>query len=170
MVSRETLWAEEFMQQRLREAEQALPRAMRRKVNPESIELLRSYDWPGNIRELRSCIYNGVFSYPDVEHLQPRHLQLFQSRSRSRSGAHDAGVPEKTSTLDVGADLWGAFHRTKHNRRSCRTPTSPRDRGGRAEPLAPITPAAGRRIRRRSKCRGPRHTGNPRGPSRSAHS
>jgi DNA-binding NtrC family response regulator len=58
----------------VREAEESRTGAMRRQIEPEALYKLRSYDWPGNIRELRSCIFNAVFNYPDVEHLQPVHL------------------------------------------------------------------------------------------------
>jgi DNA-binding NtrC family response regulator len=69
----------------VREAEKALPGAMKRQINAESVELLRSYDWPVNIRELRSYIYNSVFSYPDVEHLQPNHLHFGRAANRPPS-------------------------------------------------------------------------------------
>lgn len=71
----------------VRDAEHALPKSMKRQIDPESLKLLRSYDWPGNIRELRTCIFNAVFSYPDVEYLQPVHLQLGQTALNSRSMA-----------------------------------------------------------------------------------
>jgi DNA-binding NtrC family response regulator len=72
----------------VRDAEHALPKSMKRQIDPESIRLLRSYDWPGNIRELRSCIFNAVFNFPDVEYLQPYHLQFGQAALNSRSMAH----------------------------------------------------------------------------------
>jgi DNA-binding NtrC family response regulator len=60
----------------LRNAEAAHPRAMRRTVDPEALDALMIYEWPGNIRELRNRIFNAVANYPDVEHLVPLHLQL----------------------------------------------------------------------------------------------
>jgi DNA-binding NtrC family response regulator len=69
----------------VREAEQALPRAMKRQIHPDSVEHLRSYDWPGNIRELRSCIYNAVLNFPDVEYLQPHHLHFGRAEGPSQS-------------------------------------------------------------------------------------
>lgn len=66
----------------VREAERARPGVMTRHIEPESIALIRTHQWLGNIRELRSCIYNAVFSYPDVEHLQPVHLNLGISNNR----------------------------------------------------------------------------------------
>jgi len=66
------LLAEKF----LREAEAGHPRAMRRTIDPEALDELLRYDWPGNIRELRSCLFGAVTNYPDVEHLVPVHLRL----------------------------------------------------------------------------------------------
>lgn len=77
----------------VREAERALPEAMKRQIPPDSLEHLRAYDWPGNIRELRSCIYNAVLSFPDVEYLQPRHLHFGRGGGRPHStprAAHEA--------------------------------------------------------------------------------
>jgi len=66
----------------VREAEGVVPGAMKRQIEAESLHLIRLYDWPGNIRELRSCVYNAVFNYPDVEHLVPLHLQLGKGNDR----------------------------------------------------------------------------------------
>jgi len=50
--------------------------AMRREITPEALDLLMNHNWPGNIRELRTCIFGAVSSHPDVEHLVPAHIQL----------------------------------------------------------------------------------------------
>jgi len=60
----------------VRQAERANPNAIRRIIEPEALDVLRSHSWPGNLRELRSCIFNAVFNYADVEHLMPVHLQI----------------------------------------------------------------------------------------------
>ena len=60
----------------LRDAESTHPRAMNRAVDPETVDALMLHDWPGNIRELRNCVFNAVINYPDVEHLVPVHLRL----------------------------------------------------------------------------------------------
>jgi two-component system response regulator GlrR len=77
----------------VREAEQAKPDAMKRRVDLEALEVLRSYWWPGNIRELRSVIYSAVFSYPDVEYLVPVHLHLDEGVSSGRK-SHILTKPE----------------------------------------------------------------------------
>lgn len=60
----------------VREAEQAQPGALKREIEPEALAVIRAHEWRGNIRELRTCIYNAVFNYADVEYLQPVHLQI----------------------------------------------------------------------------------------------
>lgn len=77
----------------VREAERARPGALARRIEPEALDLLRSHDWPGNIRELRSCIYNAVSSYPDVEHLVPVHLH-FGMIGREKGDAPRAVPPQ----------------------------------------------------------------------------
>jgi len=66
------LLAEKFVQ----DAEASQPRAMRRTIDPEALDLLLRHNWPGNIRELRSSLFGAVTNYPDVEHLVPVHLRL----------------------------------------------------------------------------------------------
>lgn len=60
----------------VRKAEQANAIAMNRQIEPEALEKICEYDWPGNIRQLRSCILNAVNNHPDVEHLVADHLQI----------------------------------------------------------------------------------------------
>jgi DNA-binding NtrC family response regulator len=60
----------------VRQAESENPRARQREIEPDALNKLWTYDWPGNIRELRSCIYSAVDNYPRVEHLAPLHIQL----------------------------------------------------------------------------------------------
>jgi DNA-binding NtrC family response regulator len=57
----------------LREAE-ALHAARARDVTPDALEMLAGHDWPGNVRDLRSCVLEAVREYRDVEHLVPAHL------------------------------------------------------------------------------------------------
>lgn len=59
----------------LREAE-TKQKALTRTITPEALILLLTYDWPGNIRELRTCIFDAVNRHPDVEHLVPGHIRL----------------------------------------------------------------------------------------------
>jgi DNA-binding NtrC family response regulator len=66
--------AEKFV----REAEGDIPKALKREIDPSALEKLCSYDWPGNIRELRAVISEAVKRYPDVEHFVPVHIRLPQ--------------------------------------------------------------------------------------------
>ncbi|OQX18222.1 MAG: hypothetical protein BWK76_08220 [Desulfobulbaceae bacterium A2] len=60
----------------VREAELEFAGAMTRKVDLDALQALRAYDWPGNIRELRSVLFKAVNGHPDVEHLVAGHLQF----------------------------------------------------------------------------------------------
>jgi len=92
-------------------AEQAKPSVMKRQIEPAAMERLRSYHWPGNIRELRSCLYNAVYSYPDVEHLQPIHLRFDEGTLRSPMPSEiaptssRAGNSKDTLPEEVNGDL-----------------------------------------------------------------
>ncbi len=77
----------------LRDAEAKISGALRREIEPETLEKLKDYDWPGNIRELRDCIRQAVTNNPDVEHLAPVHIQ-FQP---GRSGASHRSKPPESS-------------------------------------------------------------------------
>lgn len=62
--------AEQFV----RQAEATRSGALKRKIAPDAMAKLLAYDWPGNIRDLRNCIFKAVNDHPDVEHLVPGHL------------------------------------------------------------------------------------------------
>ncbi|MFM8442781.1 MAG: hypothetical protein ACKN9W_05475 [Methylococcus sp.] len=66
------LLAEKFV----RVAEASRTGTMRRDITPEALAILRAHDWPGNIRELRSALFDAVNRYSDMEHLVPGHLRL----------------------------------------------------------------------------------------------
>lgn len=50
--------------------------AMERKIEKETIEVLQRYSWPGNIRELKNCIYNAVQQFSRLRYLVPDHIKL----------------------------------------------------------------------------------------------
>jgi len=90
------LLAETFV----REAEAQTPSALRRQIETEAMKLLVGHDWPGNVRQLRNCIFNAVAHHPDVEHLQPVHLDLPSSRrSVDSRPAQIEKPPPPNSTL-----------------------------------------------------------------------
>jgi DNA-binding NtrC family response regulator len=101
----------------VREAENENPAALKRHIEKEALEKICSYAWPGNVRQLRSAILNGVHNHPDVEHLVPGHIQLPPAQQASREMAfveeqffplpagqdqkdHDDALNELTSALD----------------------------------------------------------------------
>ncbi len=91
----------------IREAEGQLKGTMRREITPEAIEALMADDWPGNIRELRSVIFDAVSRQPDVEYLVVKHLRI-QSRTafeeaRAEGAPIDVEAPTRIHTLELGA-------------------------------------------------------------------
>jgi len=66
------LLAEKFV----RDAETERPGTLRHEITPDAMDRLLEYDWPGNIRELRTCLFDAVNRHPDVEHLVPGHLRI----------------------------------------------------------------------------------------------
>jgi len=63
----------------VRDAEKLIG-ALHREVSDEAMDLLRSHDWPGNIRELRNCVFDAVSRHNAVEHMVPGHLRLLAAR------------------------------------------------------------------------------------------
>lgn len=74
-------------------------------IAPEAIEALKSYPWPGNIRELSTAVFDAVSRFPDVEYLLKQHLRLGEARepssvSRLEKGAPDA-APSRSSNSEA---------------------------------------------------------------------
>jgi len=67
----------------IREAEAGRQGALKREITSEALDKLISHDWPGNIRELQTCLFKAVNSNPDVEHLVPRHLVMTSQLDKS---------------------------------------------------------------------------------------
>lgn len=80
----------------VREAETRRPGTLRREIQPQALERLQAHDWPGNIRELRSCVFDAVNRFPDVEHLVAGHLRLPESASSRVSVPTSAASSEST--------------------------------------------------------------------------
>ena len=73
----------------VREAEAAHPGSLRRIVDPEATEQMMRHDWQGNVRELRSAIFEAVRRFPNVEHFVPGHLSLVDGQARVKAGDRD---------------------------------------------------------------------------------
>lgn len=97
------LLAEKFV----REAESDRKGAMRREITPEALELLNSSDWPGNIRDLRSCLFDAVNRHPDVEHLVAAHIRLPSAGKSTASGSTKNEVPatDRRHSFEIAALL-----------------------------------------------------------------
>jgi two-component system response regulator PilR (NtrC family) len=60
-----------------------------RTIGPESLDLLRGYDWPGNVRVLENTIERAVAMSADGEALK---VELPSERSKARAAAASAGA------------------------------------------------------------------------------
>lgn len=69
----------------VREAEAVRPGIKRREIEPSAMETLVAHEWPGNIRELRSVVFDAVNRHPDVEHLVPSHLRIQNLNEREQN-------------------------------------------------------------------------------------
>lgn len=98
------LLAEKFV----REAERKHASALTREINSDALDQLRNYDWPGNIRELRDCMFAAVNGHPDLEHLVPIHLRLGTSAVRSIppiERSEPPTTPASSRSLPSGSSL-----------------------------------------------------------------
>lgn len=99
----------------VREAESKHPGALQRDITNSALDKLLSHDWPGNIRELRDCLYQAVNQYPDVEHLVPDHFSIFDSpsnrphRHEELASTHTKAPLERAVTPDMLASLLDAI-------------------------------------------------------------
>jgi DNA-binding NtrC family response regulator len=87
------------------QAQEANPSAIRREIDDAAFAKLCSHDWPGNIRELRNCIFDAVNSNPDVEHLVPRHIRLDGKRTPATAVAPSADDTVKASAVEPVIEL-----------------------------------------------------------------
>ena len=67
-----------------------------RGVTPEALEVLRTYRWPGNIRELRNAVERAML-LADEEWLMPEHFPMNVGR---RSSGQAFGLPEEGVSLE----------------------------------------------------------------------
>lgn len=91
-----------LVEQFVREAERANAVAMERQIDPEAIEKVCAHDWPGNIRQLRSCVLSAVNNHPDVEHLVPDHLNIPDAPG-ARAPALEAAARAAAAGTDINA-------------------------------------------------------------------
>ena len=72
------------------------------KLSPDALALLKSYDFPGNIRELRNIMERAVILC-DGDELLPEHMKL--SDNGAESAPQQTGMPAVAETGSTGLDL-----------------------------------------------------------------
>lgn len=80
-----------------------------REIEPDALDALRAYSWPGNIRELENMVERAMnFTAEHIirlEHLPP-HMQ--KSKSKARFGDYDGPLVDKTAHSGAGENRrWG---------------------------------------------------------------
>jgi DNA-binding NtrC family response regulator len=93
------LLCELFLAQTARELK--LPR---RRLSPEALERLRSYEFPGNIRELRNLIERAVILAPGEE-IGPEHFPLSHGAMAASGNGHSSANMGWVETLPPSFDL-----------------------------------------------------------------
>jgi DNA-binding NtrC family response regulator len=88
----------------VRTTEATITNCQRREIAQETIALLVSHPWPGNIRELRNCIQQAVLAHPDVEHLVPDHLRIDDKRGRRDSRRQEVPAPNESVSRPISAN------------------------------------------------------------------
>lgn len=88
----------------LREAEALRPGIRKREIAPEALDLLLAHDWPGNIRELRTTIFEASTRHPDVEHLVPDHLRIHRAGPSKPVVPHRMRAAGKTEHTAISLD------------------------------------------------------------------
>ena len=71
-----------------------------RKVSDEAFEALRTYPWPGNIRELESIIESAVFTYKGLRWLEVDHLKLPSHQTEKQLIPSDLSSPQMETDSD----------------------------------------------------------------------
>jgi DNA-binding NtrC family response regulator len=80
----------------VQQAEEEIAGAYRgREIDPSVYDLLSSYDWPGNIRELEACVKKAVNTFKHLERLIPRCIELPASARISASRFHVPSVQDQ---------------------------------------------------------------------------
>lgn len=76
------------------------------RVTSTAIELLREYDWPGNIRELRNVLQRGMSLAPTADVLDWKLLQIERQPSKSGARRIHAGWKTFKEARDAVLEEW----------------------------------------------------------------
>lgn len=88
------------------------PHALSRSIDDEVYDLFENHSWPGNIRELRSCVFKAVTKFPEVEHLAPIHVENYlvvdnppsAIKSKSNQLKSTTELAESTESKELALD------------------------------------------------------------------
>ncbi|WP_089724042.1 sigma-54-dependent transcriptional regulator [Candidatus Thiosymbion oneisti] len=96
----------------VREAEARHAGTRRREITPEAMDRLLDQEWPGNIRELRTCLFDAVSRHADVEYLVPSHLRIgaesagaLPARPRAQPAERTENVPSARAVVNLSTLL-----------------------------------------------------------------
>ncbi len=87
-------------------------RGVQKRLTPDSIQALNSYNWPGNLRELRNVVERGVIMSAGAEPIEPAHLGLPNHAAALPSVAGETGVTlrfDHRPTMDEMRDSYVAL-------------------------------------------------------------
>lgn len=84
----------------VREAEGHRPGSHAREITKEAMDQLMVYEWPGNIRELRSVIVDAVNRHADVEFLVPNHLRIGNEHKGPKAEGKEPETDSPAATPD----------------------------------------------------------------------
>ena len=71
-----------------------------RDVAPAAMELLRNYDWPGNVRQLRNVIERALILHPLIKELRAEHLPP-ELRQKTRTDPSLIAIPADGMSLQA---------------------------------------------------------------------
>lgn len=107
-----------LVEQFVREAEAQRPGSRTRVVTNEAMSLLVNYDWPGNIRQLRSVIFDAINRHFDVEFMVPGHLRIGNTDNRAeaeRTPLKQVADPPKPDATEYSTEALNGFLRLENS-------------------------------------------------------
>ncbi|MEN6462374.1 MAG: sigma 54-interacting transcriptional regulator [Syntrophomonas sp.] len=70
-----------------------------RSISPEAAEILQSYSWPGNIREMKNVIDSIVLMH-DYQELKPVHLEIIRQKIEFLNTGENILTQQKTAVME----------------------------------------------------------------------
>jgi transcriptional regulator with PAS, ATPase and Fis domain len=82
-------------------------------ISGTALDLLMSYDYPGNIRELENLIEHAFILCPDLAQIEPKHLP--ENIQTSKPDNSSASISDRMQTLEAQT-IRDALERNQYNR------------------------------------------------------